>query len=147
MSPRLSLRTAVLAAVAVGTVLVPSTAAFASDSPKPAAAKTEPSAAPADRSEAAARANAPRAVRPGTAPRGGVAAGDKPAPKARVATPVPKDRAAAAPAPRGGVAAGERPTGNSGTTPALIGSAAGAVLLAGAGTVVLRRRSTAQRNG
>ncbi|NDZ83242.1 hypothetical protein G3I19_32915, partial [Streptomyces sp. SID10853] len=60
MSPRLSLRTAVLAAVAVGTVLVPSTAAFASDSPKPVAPKTEPSAAPS--------ANKPKPAAPTAAP-------------------------------------------------------------------------------
>jgi hypothetical protein len=48
--------------------------------------------------------------------------------------------------PRGGVAAGEAPAqdDNTGT---LIGSATGALLLAGAGTYVLRRRSTARREG
>ncbi|KAB2588762.1 hypothetical protein F5983_30835, partial [Streptomyces arboris] len=66
--------------------------------------------------------------------------GDRPAPAAseapREATPAP------AVAPRGGVAAGERPagTGDNSTT-ALAGSVAGAALLAGAGTLVLRRRN------
>ncbi|MFC5850694.1 hypothetical protein ACFPZI_02245 [Streptomyces chlorus] len=45
--------------------------------------------------------------------------------------------------PRGGVAAGERPGTGSSNTPVALGSMAGAVaLLAGAGTVVYRRRST-----
>ncbi|SCE19300.1 hypothetical protein GA0115239_13084, partial [Streptomyces sp. BpilaLS-43] len=48
--------------------------------------------------------------------------------------------------PRGGVDAGERPAGSTDAT-ALYGSAAGAILLAGAGTLVVRRRSAAQRNG
>ncbi|WP_327371328.1 hypothetical protein [Streptomyces sp. NBC_01217] len=131
MPHRLSLRTAVLAAVAAGAVLVPSAAALADSTPTPV-----PSV---ERSAAAARGAQPSAV-----PRGGVAAGDRPAP----ARP---ERAAAAgrgpsAAPRGGVAAGERPAGTSGdrTTP-LAGSAAAALLLAGAGTVVLRRRSAAQQ--
>ncbi|MFD3484319.1 hypothetical protein [Streptomyces sp. NPDC058665] len=48
------------------------------------------------------------------------------------------------PAPRGGVAAGEAPAADSGTT-TLVGSAAGALLLAGAGTFVVRRRSAGRR--
>ncbi|MDW4908155.1 sortase-dependent protein [Streptomyces sp. ADMS] len=47
--------------------------------------------------------------------------------------------------PRGGVAAGEAPAGDSTST--LVGSATGALLLAGAGTYVLRRRTTARRDG
>ncbi|MFB7558221.1 hypothetical protein [Streptomyces brevispora] len=51
-------------------------------------------------------------------------------------------------APRGGVAAGERPAGTSGdNTAAVTGSAVAALLVAGAGTVVLRRRSTGRRDG
>lgn len=76
---------------------------------------------------------------PSAVPRGGVAAGDKPAPARggkRVA------------APRGGVNAGERPAGSaSGNTTALAGSAAALALVAGAGTFVVRRRSASHRNG
>ncbi|OCC13561.1 hypothetical protein [Streptomyces sp. PTY087I2] len=136
---RTTLRAAVLAAVAAGAVLVPSTAAFADATPKPPAEAT-PSP---ERSKAAADASKDAA--PAEAPRGGVAAGDRP-------TPAPKEAALgeAAPAvtPRGGVAAGERPAGGSDNGTALLaGSAAGAALLAGAGTLVLRRRSAAGHNG
>lgn len=137
MSHRLSLRTAVLAAVAVGAVLAPAGAAFASDSPKPVPTK------PND----ATKTSAPPSAMPSDAPRGGVAAGNRPAPSRLSPTPVPAQMAGATPhsVPRGGVAAGERPAGNSGDTTALAGSAAAAVLLAGAGTFVVRRRSAANR--
>ncbi|BFP50992.1 hypothetical protein SCMC78_07990 [Streptomyces sp. CMC78] len=135
---RPTLRAAVLAAVAAGAVLVPSAAAFADASPKPSepAAVTTPSP---ERSEAAAEA--PRdAAAPSAVPRGGVAAGDRPAPAAKEAAP--------AVTPRGGVAAGERPAGSGdNSTAVLAGSVAGAALLAGAGTLVLRRRSAAGHNG
>ncbi|GGZ31079.1 hypothetical protein [Streptomyces poonensis] len=50
--------------------------------------------------------------------------------------------------PRGGVAAGERPVSSDpGSNTALYGTAAGTVLLAAAGTYVLRRRAGTQRNG
>ncbi|MDX3596012.1 hypothetical protein PV749_33320 [Streptomyces sp. ID03-2B] len=134
---RPTLRAAVLAAVAAGAVLVPS-AAFADASPKPSepAAVTTPSP---ERSEAAAEA--PRdAAAPSAVPRGGVAAGDRPA-------PAPKE-AAPSVTPRGGVAAGERPAGSGDNSAAVLaGSVAGAALLAGAGTLVLRRRSAAGHNG
>ncbi|MGW8555194.1 sortase-dependent protein [Streptomyces tubercidicus] len=50
--------------------------------------------------------------------------------------------------PRGGVAAGEKPAATSadGTT-AAVGTAAGALLLAGAGTLVIRRRAAARHDG
>lgn len=135
---RLSLRTAVLAAAAAAAVLVPSTAAFADPTPRPSApAESAPEVSPERAKAAKAAEAAPTGARPSVAPRGGVAAGDRPAPAA------PRE-AATAPAvtPRGGVAAGERPagTGDNGTT-ALAGSVAGAALLAGAGTLVLRRRN------
>ncbi|MEW2068705.1 hypothetical protein [Streptomyces sp. NPDC007346] len=141
MTARLTLRTAVLAAVAAGAVLVPSTAAFADATPKPSApAESAPEVSPerAKAAEAAEAAeDAPKEARPSVVPRGGVAAGDRPVPAApREAAPAP------AVVPRGGVAAGERPagTGDNSTT-ALAGSVAGAALLAGAGTLVLRRRN------
>ncbi|MFJ7330491.1 MULTISPECIES: hypothetical protein [Streptomyces] len=140
MTARLTLRTAVLAAVAAGAVLVPSTAAFADATPKPSApadSAQEVSPERAKAAEAAKAAKAAEAARPSAAPRGGVAAGDRPAPAA------PREAASApAVAPRGGVAAGERPagTGDNSTT-ALAGSVAGFALLAGAGTFVLRRRN------
>ncbi|WP_278191883.1 hypothetical protein [Streptomyces sp. TRM75563] len=136
MISRPTLRAAVLAAVAAGAVLVPSAAAFADASPKP----SEPAVAtPApERSEAAAEA--PRDAAPSAVPRGGVAAGDRPAPAAKEAAP--------SVTPRGGVAAGERPEGSGdNSTAVLAGSVAGAALLAGAGTIVLRRRSAAGHNG
>ncbi|CAM5661398.1 hypothetical protein [Streptomyces badius] len=138
---RTTLRAAVLAAVAAGAVLVPSAAAFADASPRPSA-PAEVTLSP-ERSKAAAEA--PKEAAPAVTPRGGVAAGDRPA-------PAPKEAAPAEPAPavtpRGGVAAGERPVGSGDNSTALLaGSAAGAALLAGAGTLVLRRRSAAGRNG
>ncbi|MFF9350515.1 hypothetical protein [Streptomyces sp. NPDC014734] len=137
MLSRSSLRTAVLAAVAAGAVLIPSAAALA-DTPAPSAPSLERSAA----AEEAASAVPARGSAPSVAPRGGVAAGEDP-------TPVPAERAAAAKraaaAPRGGVAAGERPAATSGdSTAVLAGSAAAALLVAGAGTLVLRRRSVGQ---
>ncbi|MGQ4729233.1 hypothetical protein ACUN3E_16405 [Streptomyces sp. Ju416(a)] len=137
---RTTLRAAVLAAVAAGAVLVPS-AAFADASPKPSApARATP--AP-ERSEAAAEA--PKDAAPAVTPRGGVAAGDRPAPAPKEAAPAEAEPAVT---PRGGVAAGERPAGSGDNSTALLaGSAAGAALLAGAGTFVLRRRSAAGRNG
>ncbi|MEU6045868.1 hypothetical protein ABZ843_20350 [Streptomyces fimicarius] len=142
MISRPTLRAAVLAAVAAGAVLVPS-AAFADASPKPSepAAVTTPSP---ERSEAAAEA--PRdAAAPSAVPRGGVAAGDRPAPAPKEAVPA---EAAPSVTPRGGVAAGERPAGSGDNSAAVLaGSVAGAALLAGAGTLVLRRRSAAGHNG
>ncbi|MFE9662778.1 MULTISPECIES: hypothetical protein [unclassified Streptomyces] len=133
MSHRTILRRAALLTVAVGAVLAP-TAAVASDSPEKSrgALVLSPKESPAP-----------------AAPRGGVAAGAA-TPSASPTLPsreTPKvslaegDRAVT---PRGGVAAGERPVEQSGS-PALIGSAAGLVLLAGAGAVVVRRRVTAAR--
>ncbi|MFG3408414.1 hypothetical protein [Streptomyces sp. NPDC048142] len=154
---RLTLRAAVLAAVAAGAVLVPSAAAFADASPKP----SEPAVVDLSRSEAAK--DAPKeAARPAVTPRGGVAAGEGPAPAAKEAAPAVTPRggvaagegpapaakeAAPAVTPRGGVAAGERPAGSGdNSTTVLAGSVAGAALLAGAGTLVLRRRSAAGHN-
>ncbi|MFF2012063.1 hypothetical protein ACFVWY_23675 [Streptomyces sp. NPDC058195] len=140
--PHRLLRTTVLAAVAAGAVLIPSAAAFADTTPKPAAPSVQRSAAAADRAKASAGTTSEVTGRPAVVPRGGVAAGESP-------TPVPARTAAGAgTTPRGGVNAGERPAGASGDhTTALAGPAAGALLLAGAGTFVLRRRSAAQNNG
>ncbi|MFH8884094.1 hypothetical protein [Streptomyces californicus] len=135
---RRTLRGAVLAAVAAGAVLVPSAAAFADSSPKPVASAPAASAPSPERSEATSAA--PKEAAPATAPRGGVAAGEAPTPAPKAAEP---EVAAPATAPRGGVAAGERPAAEPASTAVLAGSAVGAVLLAGAGTIVLRRRSAA----
>ncbi|MFI1223391.1 MULTISPECIES: hypothetical protein [unclassified Streptomyces] len=140
MTSRPTLRAVVLAAVAAGAVLVPSAAAFADTSPKPSA-PVEAVPSP-ERSEAAAET--PREAAPSVAPRGGVAAGDRPAPAPTEAGP---QQAAPAVTPRGGVAAGERPVSGDNSTAVLAGSVAGAALLAGAGTIVLRRRSADGRNG
>ncbi|MEV7871061.1 sortase-dependent protein [Streptomyces sp. NPDC088124] len=88
------------------------------------------------------------------APRGAVAAGDAPSEKAKraedaaamKARAVEKAKAASQAAPRGAVAAGEAPASSNGVAP-LAGTAAGAMLLAGAGTFVIRRRSAARANG
>lgn len=140
MSLRSSLRTVVLAAVAAGAVCVPATSAFADSSPTAAPASPSQSAKPTEAPSKAPSTEAPSSapsVVPSDAPRGGVAAGDRTAPAVRPAT-----------VPRGGVAAGERPAGTSGdNTAAVMGSAVAALLVAGAGTVVLRRRSTGRSNG
>ncbi|MFJ6615484.1 hypothetical protein ACIQPT_34995 [Streptomyces sp. NPDC091289] len=134
---RLTLRAAVLAAVAAGAVLVPSTAAFADASPKP----SEPASAAPSPERSKAAADAPKEAAPAVTPRGGVAAGDRPTPAPKEAGP---EEAAPAVTPRGGVAAGERIAGSGdNSTTVLAGSVAGAALLAGAGTLVLRRRSAA----
>ncbi|MBL3803222.1 MULTISPECIES: hypothetical protein [Streptomyces] len=119
MSLRPTLRTAVLTATALGAVLLPSTAAVADSgaSPVPTVDSGADTPTPAPDSRRAERAESPDAE------------------------PVPRGTV-----PRGGVDAGERPAESAGAT-ALYGSAAGAVLLAGAGTLVVRRRSAAQRNG
>ncbi|MEU8706607.1 hypothetical protein [Streptomyces sp. NPDC048565] len=119
MSHRPTLRTAVLAAVGLGAVLLPSAAAVADDA--------TPTPVPAERSERASAAR--EGAEPSEAP-----------------TPVPADSARARMTPRGGVDAGERSAQGADNT-ALYGSAAGAVLLAGAGVLVMRRRSAAQHNG
>uniref|UniRef100_A0AAU3H7K8 Tat pathway signal sequence domain protein n=1 Tax=Streptomyces sp. NBC_01401 TaxID=2903854 RepID=A0AAU3H7K8_9ACTN len=119
MSLRPTLRTAVLAAVGLGAVLLPSAAAVADDA--------TPTPVPAERTESPSAAR--QDAKPSEAP-----------------TPVPADSVPAGKMPRGGVDAGERPAQGAGDT-ALYGSAAGAVLLAGAGVLVMRRRSAAQRNG
>ncbi|MFF3753483.1 hypothetical protein ACFYYH_23925 [Streptomyces sp. NPDC002018] len=127
MSRRHRLRLAVLTAVAAGTMLAPVSAAVASDrTPAPSApAAQRPTTADetADRKRAeAAKATAAR--------------------RAEAA----KRAAIADTAPRGGVAAGEAPAGNTGIT-TLVGPVTGALLLAGAGTFVLRRRAAERRDG
>ncbi|MEI5034514.1 hypothetical protein RB201_22765 [Streptomyces sp. S1A(2023)] len=144
---RRTLRAAVLAAVAAGAVLVPSSAAFADTSPKPSEpavvdlSESKPPVVDLSRRKAADDA-AKNAARPAVTPRGGVAAGEGPAP-----APTPKE-AAPVVTPRGGVAAGERPAGSGdNSTAVLAGSVAGTALLAGVGTIVLRRRSAAGLDG
>ncbi|MFL5993347.1 MAG: sortase-dependent protein [Streptomyces sp.] len=129
MSRRLTLRPlriAVLTGVAAGALLVPATAAFATD-PTPSPGATD--STPADK-EALAKKKAEDAK----------TLKEAEARKAEAQKTGGKDY------PRGGVAAGEAPAkdDNTGT---LIGSATGALLLAGAGTYVLRRRTTARREG
>ena len=129
MSRRLTLRPlriAVLTGVAAGALLVPATAAFATE-PTPTPGATD--LTPADR-EALAKKKAEDAL----------ALKEAAAKKAEAAK-----AASGKDYPRGGVAAGEAPAqdDNTGT---LIGSATGALLLAGAGTYVLRRRTTARRD-
>ena len=126
MSRRLTLRPlriAVLTGVAAGALLVPASAAFATD-PTPTPGATD--LTPADK-EALEKKKAEDAR----------TLKEAEARKAQEAKKAGKDF------PRGGVAAGEAPAGdNTGT---LIGSATGALLLAGAGTYVVRRRSAARR--
>ncbi|MFJ8982369.1 LPXTG cell wall anchor domain-containing protein [Streptomyces sp. NPDC102282] len=138
MSLRPTLRTAVLAAAAIGAVLLPSAAAVADGTPavKPPAEKTEsPTPTPAPEGAEAGAAT------PAPAPEG--------AEQSATAAPVPADSVRPGTVPRGGVAAGELPAGDTGSASDTVpyGSAAGIALLAGAGVLVLRRRSAAQRNG
>jgi len=126
MSRRLTLRPlriAVLTGVAAGALLVPASAAFATD-PTPTPGATD--STPADKEALEKkRAEDARALKEAAAR------------KAQEAKKAGKDY------PRGGVAAGEAPADdNTGT---LIGSATGALLLAGAGTYVVRRRISARR--
>ena len=140
MSHRLSLRALALTTAAVGAVLVPSTAAFASDAtpkPRPGVVTAETPSAPSRGDDSDKPAQEP--VRPSAAPRGGVDAGDEPKPAERRGE-------VSAPAPRGGVDAGEQPAADGNSTATLVGSAAALALVAGAGTLVIRRR-TATRNG
>ncbi|WP_335939004.1 sortase-dependent protein [Streptomyces sp. PTD5-9] len=124
MRHRSILRTAVLAAVAAGAVLVPSAAAFA-DTPTPVASVTSTPAGKGTPEE-------PVLIRDASKPIGKVVLGDP--------SPVPRGTT-----PRGGVAAGEQPVAASDdNTAVLAGSAAAALLVAGAGTLVLRRRTAAQ---
>ncbi|MFI1209580.1 hypothetical protein ACH4UV_18430 [Streptomyces sp. NPDC020802] len=117
MSHRHTLRLAVLTAVAAGAMLVPAAAAVADD-PTPSATEGK------DGLTAKEKADADRKTK------------EREARKAQAAKDLP----------RGGVAAGEAPAEGNGST-ALIGSATGALLLAGAGTVVLRHRSAGRRDG
>ncbi|MFD6290442.1 hypothetical protein [Streptomyces sp. NPDC060205] len=121
------LRIAVLTGVAAGALLVPATAAFATD-PTPTPGATD--STKADR-EALAKKKAEDA---------------RTLKEAEARKAAEAQKAGGKDYPRGGVAAGEAPAqdDNTGT---LIGSATGALLLAGAGTYVLRRRTTARREG
>lgn len=122
LRPLSSLRIAVLTGVAAGALLVPATAAFAED-PTPTPEATD--LAPSDK-EALAKKQAEDAK-----------AKEAALAEARKAKEAGKDY------PRGGVAAGEAPADDN--TAALVGSATGALLLAGAGTIVVRRRTAARR--
>lgn len=122
MSLRTTLRTAVLAVVATGAVILPTAAAVADDTPT--ATPTPSVAAPAASPSPTAGAAEPSAS----------------------ASPAPSEVVTPGTMPRGGVDAGERPAhGTDDTT--LYGSATGAVLLAGACALVLRRRSAARHDG
>ncbi|WP_330291419.1 sortase-dependent protein [Streptomyces sp. NBC_00576] len=126
LRPLSTLRIAVLTGVAAGALLVPATAAFATDpTPTPGASD----ATPADK-EALAKKKAEDA---------------RTLKEAEARKAAEAQKAGGKDFPRGGVAAGEAPAqdDNTGT---LIGSATGALLLAGAGTYVLRRRTTARRD-
>ncbi|MFE6487241.1 hypothetical protein ACFVGN_30495 [Streptomyces sp. NPDC057757] len=130
MSRRLTLhplRIAVLTGVAAGALLVPATAAFATD-PTPTPGATDSTSAD---KEALAKKKAADA---------------RTLKEAEARKAAEAQKAGGKDYPRGGVAAGEAPAqdDNTGT---LIGSATGALLLAGAGTYVLRRRTTARREG
>ncbi|MFI1352527.1 sortase-dependent protein [Streptomyces sp. NPDC020898] len=127
MSRRLTLRPlrlAVLTGVAAGALLVPASAAFATDpTPSPGASDLTPADKEALEKKKAEDALAMKEAEARKAEEAKAGSGKE--------------------YPRGGVAAGEAPADdNTGT---LIGSVTGALLLAGAGTYVLRRRTTARR--
>jgi hypothetical protein len=119
MSRHHTLRLAVLTAVAAGAMLVPVSAAVADD---PTPTQT---ARPSDE---------------------GLTVKEKAAADKRTKEMEARKAADSKELPRGGVAAGEAPADDDGVT-TLAGSAAGALLLAGAGTYILRRRSAARHNG
>ncbi|MEU0685660.1 hypothetical protein [Streptomyces uncialis] len=175
MSSRSILRRATLLTAAIGGVLAPAGAAVASDgapdrsiivSDSESPAKVEvvqrdrevpgdkvtatqpPRSVPASESGPRVADGKPADKKISLAPRGGVAAGEAtatPAPAPRVADGKPAEKRISL-APRGGVAAGERVAAEGGGSTAVAGSAAGLVMLAGAGTIMLRRRA-AHRNG
>ncbi|MEU6223083.1 sortase-dependent protein [Streptomyces sp. NPDC047042] len=131
LRPLTSLRVAVLTGVAAGALLVPATAAFADATPTPVASDVSPEGKDAlekKRSEDALRAKEAELR------------------KAEAAKAESAKSASGKEFPRGGVAAGEAPAQDD-NTGALVGSATGALLLAGAGTYVLRRRTAARREG
>ncbi|MFD9075204.1 hypothetical protein [Streptomyces lasiicapitis] len=148
-----SLRAAAVAtAVAGGVLAAPAATAFANDAtPKPKPTVSKPSDEDAVKEKRDAAEEAKKEGRPSVAPpRGGVAAGDKPVvredtkPTPKPVSPEERKKVAAdraAQAPKGGVAAGERPASGGDGTATLVGSAAGIALLAGASTIVLRRRA------
>ncbi|MEH0449717.1 MULTISPECIES: sortase-dependent protein [unclassified Streptomyces] len=130
MSRRLTLRPlriAVLTGVAAGALLVPATAAFAT-APTPSPGATDSTSAD---KEALAKKKAEDA---------------KTLKEAEARKAMEAQKTGGKGYPRGGVAAGEAPAKED-DTGTLIGSATGALLLAGAGTYVLRRRTTARREG
>ncbi|MEV3869616.1 hypothetical protein [Streptomyces sp. NPDC049906] len=147
MTHRTALRRAALLTIAVGGVLAPASVAVASqppaDRPVPLfASDASPAPAPGDGGQ--------RVTLVPAAPRGGGAAGGAtptPAPPSglRETPEAAVEDAGTRAAPRGGVAAGERPAERGGSG-ALVGSAAGLLMLAGAGGFVVRRR-TAGRPG
>ncbi|MFD3306684.1 hypothetical protein [Streptomyces sp. NPDC058694] len=119
MSRQLTLRFAVLTAVATGAMLVPVGAAVADDpTPTPSAVTGEDKTAAEKKAEDAKKAKELEA----------------------------RKAAAAKDLPKGGVAAGEAPAEDT-STATLVGSATGALLLAGASTIVLRRRAAGRHNG
>lgn len=136
------LRFAVLTAVTAGALLVPAAAAFASDGNPTPSAKASEDEKTADAMKRAAAAKNEAAKRA----RMSKQSADKEMREAEARKAEAAKRAGAADAaPRGGVAAGEAPAGNTNMT-TLVGSATGALLLAGAGTLVLRRRSAERHN-
>ncbi|WP_328748904.1 hypothetical protein OHT57_26000 [Streptomyces sp. NBC_00285] len=128
LRPLSTLRIAVLTGVAAGALLVPATAAFATD-PTPTPSAT--AATSADK-EALAKKKAEDA---------------RTLKEAEARKAMEAQKTGRKGYPRGGVAAGEAPAQDDNNTGTLIGSATGALLLAGAGTYVLRRRTTARREG
>lgn len=132
MSRHLRLRFAVLTAVAAGAMLLPASAAVASGKATPNAKAS----AAAEKKAEDAKAASSKTL----------------SPEELKKMEALKQRAAGK-TPRGGVAAGEAPVANlgdstgSGTSgiAALTGSATGALLLAGAGALVIRRRRSAEQ--
>ncbi|WP_055524996.1 hypothetical protein [Streptomyces graminilatus] len=128
--PLRSLKAAVLTGVAAGALLVPATSAFADSTPTPGATDLTPARKDALEKKKAEDARSLK---------------ESDARKAEAAK-----RASGKDYPRGGVAAGEAPATEStkdDNTGTLVGTATGALLLAGAGTYVLRRRTAARHDG
>ncbi|WP_066956747.1 LPXTG cell wall anchor domain-containing protein [Streptomyces lushanensis] len=138
-------RLAVLTAVTACALLVPVSAAVASDRASVPSATTTERPVPADKAAELKRAEAAKAE---AAKKAGVPE-DSSREEIRKAEALKAEAAKRASAdgnlPRGGVAAGEAPAEDTGAT-TLAGSVAGALLLAGAGTFVLRRRAAERRD-
>ncbi|MFD3519824.1 hypothetical protein [Streptomyces sp. NPDC058653] len=143
MSHRHRLSLAVLPAVVAGAMFVPVSAAVASEAaqtPVTSVADEPPTDKTAEEKKAADAEKAAEDQKTLEMKK----AEDAKKAKAGVISEEDAKKAKAGQYPKGPVAAGEAPAADGGSA-TLVGSAAGALLLAGAGTFVVRRRSVGRR--